>query len=152
MTCISCALTKARSLIADFGRSGVMPLVVLLTDGEQTVRGGDEAAIAAAEDVKAAGIDVVALSLGEANQYTLDRIASSPTETYSHTADGADATGPYGTAYSTRYTQHGDPPYVAYVVPVADSPYPVHRAPLYTVNFIRRSTCPRPWSQCQRVL
>ena len=62
-----------------------MPLVVLLTDGEQTVLGGDEAAIAAAEEVKAAGIDVVALSLGEANQYTLDRIASSPTETYSHT-------------------------------------------------------------------
>ena len=87
MTCISCAISVAVQMLSAFGQAENMPLVMLLTDGEQTVLGGDEAAVYAAEQAKAQGVNVVSLSLGRADQDTMDRIASLPTETYSRNAD-----------------------------------------------------------------
>jgi len=87
MTCISCAISVAVQMLSAFGQAENMPLIMLLTDGEQTVLGGDEAAVYAAEQAKAQGVNVVSLSLGRADQDTMDRIASLPTETYSRNAD-----------------------------------------------------------------
>ena len=53
-----------QNLLSAFGRAEAMTLVLVLTDGEQTVWGGDNAAMAAAEDLKATGTSVVTLSLG----------------------------------------------------------------------------------------
>ena len=64
LTCISCGLSLAQNLLSAFGRAEAMTLVLVLTDGEQTVWGGDNAAMAAAEDLKATGTSVVTLSLG----------------------------------------------------------------------------------------
>ena len=87
MTCISCGINVAVQMLSAFGQADNMPLVLLLTDGEQTVLGGDEAAVYAAEQAKAQGVKLVSLSLGRALQDTMDRIASLPTETYSRKAD-----------------------------------------------------------------
>ena len=61
---LSCGLSLAQNLLSAFGRAEAMTLVLVLTDGEQTVWGGDNAAMAAAEDLKATGTSVVTLSLG----------------------------------------------------------------------------------------
>ena len=58
------SLSLAQNLLSAFGRAEAMTLVLVLTDGEQTVWGGDNAAMAAAEDLKATGTSVVTLSLG----------------------------------------------------------------------------------------
>ena len=90
-----------------------MPLVLVLTDGEQTVWGGDNAAMEAAQDLKATGVDLVTLSLGaprssapapcptspsaplrhagQANEYTMNSMASLPTAVYSRRAETAEA-------------------------------------------------------------
>ena len=79
MTCISCGIKVATDLLSAFSTAGSMPLVLVLTDGEQTVLGGDEAAVYAAGVAKAQGVDLVTLSLGRALADTMDRMASMPT-------------------------------------------------------------------------
>ena len=63
-TCISCGLDLAASIIKSTGRSEAKPMVMVLTDGEQTVWGGNPAAVGSADALKDSGVDVVALSLG----------------------------------------------------------------------------------------
>ena len=89
-TCISCGINKATELFSDFSKAEAMPLIVLLTDGEQSVHGGDEEAIHAADIIKGDGVDVVTLSLGQANAYTMDTMASLPPATYSRKAETVD--------------------------------------------------------------
>ena len=55
LTCISCALDDARQQLDANARSGAEKMVVLLTDGVQTVDGGDASAVSAAGELKAAG-------------------------------------------------------------------------------------------------
>ena len=62
MTCISCGLNVARSLLTAFAREESMPLVFVLTDGEQSILGGDEEAVWSAGQLKDEGVDIVALS------------------------------------------------------------------------------------------
>ena len=68
-----------------------MPVVLLLTDGEQTVLGGDAAAVYEAERAKEDGVDIMALSLGAANQATMQQMASWPPETYAREAESPQA-------------------------------------------------------------
>ena len=89
-TCISCGIDKSTELFSWFPRDEAMPLIIVLTDGEQSVHGGDEEAIYAADNIKADGVDVVTLSLGQANAYTMDTMASLPPTTYSRKAETVD--------------------------------------------------------------
>ena len=63
-TCISCGLDLAASLLRSLKRSEAKPIVMVLTDGEQTVWGLNNAAMQAADELKNAGADIVAMSLG----------------------------------------------------------------------------------------
>ena len=74
-------------------RAGVPKVIVLMTDGVQSVRCGkgswsystpvcDDTAIAAALSVKATGTKLVAIGFGDANQLTLSSIASSPSTSF----------------------------------------------------------------------
>ena len=68
-TCISCGLDLAASILSlmkGFRKSGgpAKQIVMVLTDGEQTVWGGNDAAMRAADALKKAGADIVAISLG----------------------------------------------------------------------------------------
>ena len=58
-----------------------------LAEQEQTIHGGDEEAIAVAEGIKADGVDIISLSLGEANVYTMESMASLPVAIYSRQAE-----------------------------------------------------------------
>ena len=87
MTCISCAVRLAKNMLSMFSRVDAMPVVLLLTDGEQTVLGGDAAAVYEAERAKEEGVDIMALSLGAANQATMQQMASRPPETYAREAE-----------------------------------------------------------------
>ena len=89
-TCISCGIDKSTELFSWFPRDEAMPLIIVLTDGEQSVHGGDEEAIYAADNIKADGVDVVTLSLGQANAYTMNTMASLPPATYSRKAETVD--------------------------------------------------------------
>ena len=87
MTCISCGLDVARSLLSSMSRPGGMPLVLLLTDGEQSILGGDAEAEYASGQLKAQGVDLVALGLGETNVLAMESMASHPVPSYFRTAE-----------------------------------------------------------------
>ena len=87
MTCISCGIDTAAALLQFSGSAEAMPLLLVLTDGEQTVLGGDEEAVYAATAAKSGGASLVALSLGDSLQETMDRMASEPTAIYSRWAE-----------------------------------------------------------------
>ena len=55
-TCVSCGLEVARSMLLSHNRSGAIPLVVLISDGVQSVQGGPAKAADTAANLKAAGI------------------------------------------------------------------------------------------------
>ena len=63
-TCISCGLDLAASLLRSMKRSDAKPIIGLLTDGEQTVWGLNHAAMEASDELKNAGADIIAMSLG----------------------------------------------------------------------------------------
>jgi len=73
-------------------RTGVLPVMILLSDGAQTVGGDDNTAIAAAQTVKDAGVRLIAVGFGGVNLVTLNAMASSseggsPFVLYASTAD-----------------------------------------------------------------
>ena len=63
-TCISCGLDLAASLLRSMKRREAKPIIALLTDGEQTVWGLNHAAMESSDELKNAGADIVAMSLG----------------------------------------------------------------------------------------
>ena len=78
-TSISDGLAKGLQVLHGvFARAGVPKMLLLLTDGRQTVDGDDATAIAQAEAVKAAGVHVVAAGFGGADAATMKAIASAP--------------------------------------------------------------------------
>ena len=92
MTCISCALNLANTLFFEpsFYRADAQPIVFVLTDGEQSVLGGDEAAVRAADTLRGNGIDITTLQLGDGNAYTMGSMASRPPDTYAIAASTVD--------------------------------------------------------------
>ena len=90
-TCISCGLETAYGMLSHpfYDRpDGVeaKPLFLVVTDGDQTVFGTNQVAINAADSVKANGVDVVSISIGDALQTVMDAMASDPPTLYSRTA------------------------------------------------------------------
>ena len=83
-------LKHAAQPLSFSGSAEAMPLLLVLTDGEQTVLGGDEEAVYAATAVKSGGASLVALSLGVADAETMERMASAPSATYARRAETVD--------------------------------------------------------------
>ena len=82
MTSISDGVTRAVGLLSA-ARSGVPVTMLVLTDGVQTVDGGDPAAIAAATAAKAQGVQLFAVGFGPGPRHsTLEAMASPPTSTH----------------------------------------------------------------------
>ena len=82
-TSISDGLEAAGKLFADDGRVNAIKIVLLLSDGEQTVDAAPnkspmQTAIDAATLVKGDGVTVFAWGIGKANLATLERIATDP--------------------------------------------------------------------------
>ena len=82
-TSISKGIDKAVSLLGA-ARTGVAVTMLVLTDGVQTVDGGDSAAIAAAASAKAVGVQVFAVGFGSADVSTLSSMASAPASTHAY--------------------------------------------------------------------
>ena len=61
---LALTLTLTLTLTVTLTRSGAKPIVALLTDGEQTVWGLNHAAMEASDELKNAGADIIAMSLG----------------------------------------------------------------------------------------
>ena len=81
-TSISDGITLALGLLSA-ARDGVPVTMLVLTDGVQTVDGGDAAAIAAATAAKAQGVQLFAVGFGPGPEYsTLAAMASPPTSTH----------------------------------------------------------------------
>jgi len=66
--------------------TGLRCVMLLLTDGVQTLKGGDAAAINASSAAKAANVTLFAVGFGDANPTTLDAMATSPASDYSYFA------------------------------------------------------------------
>ena len=62
-------------------REGVSKVMLVLTDGEQTIDGDDSTAIAMADVAKRAGIKVFAVGFGSADKETIISMASEPSAT-----------------------------------------------------------------------
>ena len=79
-TSISDGLAEALAqLDGASGRPGALRVVVLLSDGKQTVDGDDATAIAQAHVLKTAGaVDLFAVGFGSADAATIEAIASEP--------------------------------------------------------------------------
>ncbi|MEI7846131.1 MAG: VWA domain-containing protein [Chloroflexota bacterium] len=71
-------LTANQQFVKQTLPKGTRPLLILLSDGQSD----PAAAIAAADQIKAQGIRLVAIALGSADLLTLSQIASSPTDYY----------------------------------------------------------------------
>ena len=82
-TSISDGVTAGLGLLSS-ARSGVPVTMLVLTDGVQTVDGGDSAAIAAASTAKAQGVQLFAIGFGSADYQTLVSMASEPTSTHAY--------------------------------------------------------------------
>ena len=85
-TCISCGLLRAQQTLAARADGAARPLapaiVVVLTDGQQTVGGDDQTAIAAASRVKADGHVMMTIGFGDAQRQTMEAMASPPAASY----------------------------------------------------------------------
>ena len=90
-TCISCGLELANSMRQFTGREDAKPVMLLLSDGIQTIHGPSQEAIDVATEVKATGVELLTLAMGDSNEYTMDTMASSPPEVYAHTAQTVQA-------------------------------------------------------------
>jgi len=81
MTSISDGLGAA-TVVLEAARPNVQKTVLLLTDGEQTVDGGANAAISTAAQLRASGATLFALGFAGATSATLEAMASTPSSTY----------------------------------------------------------------------
>ena len=78
-TCISCGMQRALANLQADGRVGARQLMLVVTDGRQgPAFGGDEAAIAAADDIKAVNVTIITVGFGGAVRETLESMASGP--------------------------------------------------------------------------
>ena len=76
-TFLSGGIDLGQSVVTGAGaRAGVPKVMVLMSDGVQTVGGDDNTAIAAAANAKAAGTKIIAVGFGDASLVTLSSIAS----------------------------------------------------------------------------
>lgn len=91
-TCISCGLLRAHQHLAAFGRPTARPVVVVLTDGSQTVGGDDLTVIEYAANLKATGNTVVTVGFGDALQTVMEQMASAPAALYAIDAYGQNST------------------------------------------------------------
>ena len=83
LTCISCGIEVGRSVLQDAAQQrDALPIMLLLTDGRQTVDGDNNKAIDTANTVKSDGVVVVAMGYEDADTATMEGMASSPTSTY----------------------------------------------------------------------
>ena len=86
-TSISDGIARARELFADDGRAGATKIMLLLSDGEQTVdaapgRTPVQTAIDAAALAKADGITLFAWGFGGVSRDTLEQIATDPSKAF----------------------------------------------------------------------
>ena len=88
LTCISCGLLLAQRHLAEFQRPGALGIVLVLTDGQQTIGGNDQTAIQYAANVRADGHTVYTIGFGEARQQVMEQMASQPAATYALNAYG----------------------------------------------------------------
>ena len=93
MTCITCGLQKAQEMLNSPSRRAAPGHMVIITDGRQTV-GGDaydvrDKAITVRDD----GYTLLTIGFGDAEQQTMEWIASSPSETYALDAYGLSSAG-----------------------------------------------------------
>ena len=80
-TNIGNALTLASTVLGPAISGEPSPVIVLLSDGEQSNRhGGSAAAISTAATVKQLGVHIFAMGFETISQSTLDQIASAPTD------------------------------------------------------------------------
>ena len=63
-------------------RTGVPKVIILMSDGVQTVGGDDNTAIGAATTAKTAGTTIIAVGFGDVSLVTLNSMASSPSSQY----------------------------------------------------------------------
>jgi uncharacterized protein YegL len=85
MTSISDGLTMARNVLDGPGNRAATAnrVIMLLSDGQQTVDGDDNTAIAIASHLKATGnLSIFAVGFGGAVEMTLQAIASAPADQY----------------------------------------------------------------------
>ena len=92
LTCISCGLLLAQRHLAEFQRPGALGIVLVLTDGQQTIGGNDQTAIQYAANVRADGHTVYTIGFGEARQQVMEQMASQPAATYALNAYGLTST------------------------------------------------------------
>ena len=85
------ALGRGRDAVFGAGsRAGSTKIILLLTDGQDTVQ-GPAAAIAEAAAIKAQTVQVFGIGFGDANETMLREIASSPASEYSFLGDSVDS-------------------------------------------------------------
>jgi len=83
-TFLSGGIAQGQAVVTGTGaRSGVPKVIVLMSDGVQTVGGDDNTAIAAATNAKNAGIKIIAVGFGSVSLVTLNALASSPSSEFS---------------------------------------------------------------------
>jgi len=82
-TYLSGGIVQGQAVLTGTGaRSGVPKVIVLISDGVQTVGGDDNTAIAAATAAKNAGIKLIAVGFGDVSLVTLNALASSPSSDF----------------------------------------------------------------------
>ena len=81
-TCISCGLLRAQQHLSQVKRSSAQGVVILLTDGAQTVGGDDQTAIQYANRLVEDGHILITIGFGEASRSIMEEMASKPTATY----------------------------------------------------------------------
>jgi len=90
-TSISDGLARGLSVVTGATARHGSSMILLLTDGKQTVDGDDDTAIAQARVVKNAGVELVAIGFGGARVSTIEAIASPPASEYAYFGSDIDA-------------------------------------------------------------
>lgn len=93
LTCISCGLKVARDMLKPPNKGGMkrpnsLGVVVILTDGSQTVGGTNADAISYADNLRDDGHVVFTIGFGEAEKAVMEALASSPPNNYALAAYG----------------------------------------------------------------
>ena len=83
-TCISCGLKKAEELAIAAARPGTIgpPVLILLTDGRQTVGGTDHTVTYEASRIKSQNMIIATVGFGDADAGLMTTWASEPSSTY----------------------------------------------------------------------
>ena len=84
LTCISCGIDRGRQVLqhAALARPSAVQMMILLTDGLQTVDGTSQKAVDRANLAKNEGVVVVAVGYGAGDSATIRGMASSPSTSY----------------------------------------------------------------------